>query len=344
MEYDLFQGKGKMMDGRFRLSVAVPLYNEESVLFELLQRLGSVLDLIPGGPHEIVFVDDGSTDLTLTMLQEAVECDPRITVLSLSRNFGHQAALSAALDNVTGDAVILMDGDLQDTPESIPMFLEKLNEGFDVVYAQRIKRKEAWWLRVCYRTFYRLLSSVSEVHLPLDSGDFGLMSRRIVDHLRRMPERNRYLRGLRSWVGYRQIGIAIERDERHSGHTKYTLLRLLKLATDGMFAFSTVPLRAATVLGLFAVGLAGLFALYSLFVKLFLMESPRGFTALTILITSLIGFNLLFIGIVGEYVGRIYEEVKARPHYIIEKIIRGARVQTTPDDRLSDNGTTNADL
>lgn len=343
MEHGLFQGAGNVMGDVFRLSVAIPLYNEESVLPELLQRLNSVLDRIPGGPHEIVFIDDGSTDRTLAVLEQTAMHDPRITVFSLSRNFGHQAALSAALDNVTGDAVILMDGDLQDTPETIPMFLEKFNQGFDVVYAQRIKRKDPWWLRLCYYTYYRLLASISEIHLPLDSGDFGLMSRKVIDQLRWMPERNRYLRGLRSWVGYRQIGIAIEREKRHAGHTKYTSLRLLKLAADGMFAFSTVPLRAAMMLGLFTVSLAGLFALYSLFVKFFL-ASPRGFTALTILITFLIGFNLLFIGIVGEYVGRIYEEVKARPHYIIEKIIRGARVQADSRDQYSAHSTSNADL
>jgi glycosyltransferase involved in cell wall biosynthesis len=344
MEHGLFQGTGKVMDDVFRLSVAIPLYNEESVLPELLQRLSSVLDRVPGGPHEILFVDDGSSDRTLAVLEEAAVRDPRITVISLSRNFGHQAALSAALDNVTGDAVILMDGDLQDTPESILVFLEKFNLGFDVVYAQRIKRKEPWWLRLCYHAFYRLVSSVAEIHLPLDAGDFGLMSRRVIDQLRRMPERNRYLRGLRSWVGYRQIGIAVEREERQSGHTKYTPVRLLKLAADGIFAFSTVPLRAATVLGLLTVSLSGLFALYSLFVKLFLVQSPRGFTALTMLVTFLVGFDLLFIGILGEYVGRIYEEVKARPHYIVEKIIRGARVQADSRDRFSAHSTSNTGL
>jgi dolichol-phosphate mannosyltransferase len=319
------------MSGKFRLSVAIALYNEEPALPELFRRLKSVLDQIPGGPHEMVLVDDGSTDGTLPRLEEAAEGDSRITVVSLSRNFGHQAALSAALDNVTGDAVILMDGDLQDRPEAIPTFVEKFDQGFDVVYAQRIKRKEAWWLRLCYYTFYRLLTSLSETHLPLDSGDFGLMSRRVVDQLRRMPEHQRYLRGLRSWVGYTQTGIPVQRDERHAGRTKYTPLRLLKLAADGLFAFSTVPLRTAMVTGAFAIGLSSLFTLYSLFAKLFLSQSPRGFTALALLITFLGGFNLLFIGIVGEYVGRIYAEVKGRPHYIVAKIIRGARLPESKD-------------
>jgi len=324
MEHDLLQGAGKPVSNTFRLSVAIPLYNEESVLCELLQRLGSVLDQVPGGPHEMVFVDDGSADRTFQMLEEAAVSDARMTLVSLSRNFGHQAALSAALDHVTGDAVILMDGDLQDAPECIPMFIEEFNQGYDVVYAQRINRKEPWWLRLCYYAFYRLLASLSDIRLPLDAGDFGLMSRRVVDHLCQMPEHHRYIRGLRSWVGYRQIGIPIERAKRHSGRTKYSPVRLLGLAFDGIFAFSIVPLRAATILGLAHIGLAGLFAVYSIFAKFFLTQSPRGFTALTILIIFLAGFNLLFLGVIGEYVGRIYLEVKARPHYIIRKVTRGA--------------------
>jgi dolichol-phosphate mannosyltransferase len=318
-----------MMDNRFRLSVAIPLYNEESVLPELLRRLALVLDDIPGGPHEIVFVNDGSEDRTLEMLGQAAARDKRIVVVSLSRNFGHQAALSAALDNVSGDAVVLMDGDLQDAPECIPRFLEKFNLGFDVVYAERIKRKEPWWLRLCYFAFYRLLASLSDINLPLDAGDFGLMSRRAVEQLSRLPERHRYLRGLRSWIGYKQIVIPIEREERHSGSTKYSPMQLLKLASDGLFAFSTVPLRAATVSGLLAVGISIIFSIYGIFIK-FLAQSPRGFTALTILITFLAGFNLLFVGIVGEYVGRIYLEIKARPRYIIDKIIRDSYAKVDP--------------
>lgn len=312
------------MDSKFRLSVAIPLYNEEPVLPELLRRLGAVLDDVSGGPHEIVLVNDGSEDRTLPMLERAALTDKRLVVISLSRNFGHQAALSAALENVTGDAVMLMDGDLQDAPECIPKFLEKFNLGFEVVYAERIKRKEPWWLRLCYYFFYRLLASLSDTHLPLDAGDFGLMSRRVVDQICRMPERHRYLRGLRSWIGYKQIGIPIEREERYAGSTKYSPIRLLKLASDGLFAFSTVPLRTAAFSGLLTVGMSVLFAIYSLVSKLFLSEPPRGFTSLTILITFLAGFNLLFIGIVGEYVGRIYVEVKARPHYIIDRIIYGS--------------------
>jgi dolichol-phosphate mannosyltransferase len=311
------------MSTAFRLSVAVPAYNEETVLPELLRRTRAVLDVIAGGPHELVLVDDGSSDRTLEILEEAAHADPRVTVISFSRNFGHQAALTAALDYVSGDAVVLMDGDLQDSPESIPAFVRRYKEGYDVVYATRAGRKEAWWLRYCYFLFYRLQAALSETRLPLDAGDFGLMSRRVVEQLRRMPEHHRYLRGLRSWVGFRQVGISIERAERQAGESRYSMLKLLKLASDGVFAFSILPLRAATMLGALAILVSGLFAVYSLFAKIFLgpAQAPRGFTALVLLITFLSGVLLFFLGIIGEYVGRIYEEIKARPLYVVKKVV-----------------------
>jgi polyisoprenyl-phosphate glycosyltransferase len=301
----------------FRLSVAIPVHNEESVLPELLGRLGRVLDELPGGPHEMVFVDDGSTDRTYEVLEEATLKDGRMLVLSLSRNFGHQAAITAGLDHVTGDAVVVMDGDLQDTPEVIPEFVEKYQEGFDVVYAKRVRRKEPWILRLCYYAFYRLMASLSDIQLPLDSGDFGLMSRRVIDKLRQMPEHHRYLRGMRTWVGFRQTGIEVERAERHSGRSKYNVMRLLKLAFDGIFAFSIVPIRAAALLGAFVMFLSGVFIVYSIYIRLVLHKSPEGFTALMVAVTFLSGIMLFFLGVIGEYVGRIYEELKARPHYII---------------------------
>jgi polyisoprenyl-phosphate glycosyltransferase len=306
----------------FRLSLAIPVHNEESVLPELMSRVGKVLNAIPGGPHEMVFVDDGSSDRSLELLEEAAQHDPRLVVISFSRNFGHQAAISAAVDHVSGDAVVIMDGDLQDTPESIPLFLEKFHQGFDVVFAQRVKRKEPLWLRACYYVFYRMIAALSDIRLPLDSGDFGLMSRRVVEQIRQMPEHQRYLRGLRTWVGFKQIGIPVERAERFAGHAKYTPLSLLKLASDGIFAFSIVPLRAATVLGMSGITASVLFAIYSVYVKFILKQSPKGFTALTFLITFLSGFILLFLGVIGEYVGRIYEEVKARPNYIVARVVR----------------------
>lgn len=309
--------------GDLKISVAVPLFNEESVLPELLSRTIAVLDEIPGD-HEIVMVDDGSSDRTLAMLEEAAEQDARIVVVALSRNFGHQSAISAALDYVSGDVVVVMDGDLQDTPETIPRFLEKHAEGYDVVYAIRASRQEGPIKRACYKTFYRLLRTLADVDLPLDSGDFALMSRRHVDLLRQSPERQRFLRGLRTWYGFDQIGIPVERDARHSGHTKYSWSSLLRLAFDGIFAFSVVPLRLAMATGLLAVLCSLVYVAYAIYARLFFPESeqaPGGFTALIFTVSFLSGTQLLFAGIIGEYIGRIYEEVKQRPHYVVKRTI-----------------------
>jgi dolichol-phosphate mannosyltransferase len=286
-----------------------------------------------------VFVDDGSDDHTFAILREAARQDGRILVISLSRNFGHQAALRAALDHATGDAVVVMDGDLQDIPEAIPRLLEQYSEGYDVVYAQRIRRKEPWTLRLCYFVFYKMMALLSEEQLPLDAGDFGLMSRRVVDHLRRMPEHHRYLRGLRSWVGFRQIGLPIERGERPSGQSKYGFVRLLKLAADGIFAFSIVPIRAAALIGATVTLLSMLYVAYAVYAKLFLQRSPQGFTALIVTVTFLSGVLLFFLGVIGEYVGRIYEETKARPPYLISRIVGGPKVdngESTTESRRYD--------
>ena len=305
----------------FRLSVAIPIHNEESVLLELLQRLRAVLDRMAGGPHEIVFVDDGSTDRTFDLLAEAAKEDERIVVLSLSRNFGHQAAITAGLDHVSGDAAVVMDGDLQDAPEIIPKFVEKYQQGYDVVYAQRVRRKEPLALRICYFVFCRMMATLSDIRLPLDSGDFGLMSRRVIEEVRKMPEHHRYLRGMRSWVGFRQAGIAVERAERHSGKSKYSIMRLVTLAFDGIFAFSIVPIRAAALFGAFVMFLSSLFAIYSIYIRVFLHKAPQGFTALIVAITFFSGVLLFFLGVIGEYVGRIYEEIKARPQYIVSRTV-----------------------
>ncbi len=319
-----------MMTG-MRLSVAIPIHNEESVLPELLRRVRTVLDGLDGGPHEIVFVDDGSTDKTYEILRDAALQDSRITVFSLSRNFGHQTAITAALDHVTGDAAVVMDGDLQDAPEAIIQMVDRYRQGYDVVYAQRVRRKEPWVLRLSYFVFYRMMARLSDIELPLDSGDFGLISRRVIDQLRSMPEHHRYLRGMRSWVGFRQTGIAVERAERHSGKSKYSLLGLLKLATDGLFSFSIVPIRAAALLGACVMFFSMLYVFYSVYVKIFLHISPQGFTALIVAITFLSGVVLFFLGIIGEYIGRIYEETKERPQYVIDQIAGGLKNATHRD-------------
>jgi glycosyltransferase involved in cell wall biosynthesis len=305
-----------------RVSVAIPVFNEEQSLPELLERVTRVLDRTPGGPHEVIVVDDGSTDRTFEILTAALERDRRLVAIALSRNFGHQLALTAALDHVSGDLVVVMDGDLQDSPEAIETLLAKQREGYDVVYARRIKRKEGWFLRAGYSLFYRVATRLSATPLPVDAGDFAVLTRRVVDRLKDAPEQQRYLRGLRAWVGFRQTGIPIERAERRKGRSKYDFFRLLGLAVDGVLAFSVAPLRGATVLGLLAVGVSLLFALYAVYVKLTGGSTPQGFTALIVAMTFLAGVELIVLGIVGEYVGRVYEEVKRRPHYIIDRIER----------------------
>lgn len=306
-----------------RASVAIAVHNEEAVLPELVRRLTAVLDGLGGGPHEVVFVDDGSNDRTFDLINEAAANDPRIVGVRLSRNFGHQAALTAALETVAGDVVIAMDGDLQDRPEEIPRFVAEYEKGYDVVYAQRVNRKESLPYRAAYFAFYRLMRRLSDVKVPLDSGDFALLSRRVVDQINLLPERHRYIRGLRSWVGFPQTGIPVERDPRAGGEPSYTLRKLFRLAFDGVFAFSIAPLRAAWVFGACVSALASLYALYAVFQRLFLDTSPEGFTALIVAITFFAGIQLLFLGLIGEYLGRVYDEAKGRPHFVVTEVVRG---------------------
>jgi glycosyltransferase involved in cell wall biosynthesis len=325
MEHGLLQGKAQVPLTPSRISVAIPLHDEEVVFPELLGRVGAVLDSLPGGPHEIVFVDDGSVDRTFELMSEAAAGDPRVVGVRLSRNFGHQAALTAALETATGDVVVVMDGDLQDRPEEIPRLLAEYERGYDVVYAQRVERKEAPALRASYFVFYRLMNRLSEIKVPVDSGDFALLSRRVVDQINLLPERHRYLRGLRTWVGFRQIGIPVERDVRAGGEPSYTMGKLFRLAFDGVFAFSVTPLRVAWLLGACATAAASLYATYVVFERLFLGESPKGFTALIVAITFFSGVQLLSLGLIGEYLGRVYDEAKARPHFVVTEVVRGDR-------------------
>jgi dolichol-phosphate mannosyltransferase len=304
-----------------RVTIAIPIHNEEEVIPALLQRVGAVLDATPGGPHELLLVDDGSRDRSLPLLEEAARQDPRITVVVLSRNFGHQAALTAAFDHARGDVMLLMDGDLQDPPEALPALLARLDEGYDVVYVRRTRRKEPVWLRASYHVAYRIIASLSKIALPADAGDFAVLSRRAIEAVRDLPERQRYLRGLRSWVGFRQTGLEVERAARAGGVSKYSLRRLVGLALDGAFAFSTAPLRFIGVAG--GITLLGsiAFSLFAIYAKLVLGRSPQGFTALTVLGTLVGGMILLSLWIIGEYVGRIYEEVKRRPVYLVDRIV-----------------------
>ena len=304
------------------LSVAIPVYNESAVLPALLERLRSVLDGLRDVAVQVVLVDDGSTDDTRHRLEEIVASDPRFEAIILSRNFGHQAALTAALDHVTGEATVVMDADLQDDPAHIPDLIAKYEQGYDVGYAVRSNRQEPLALRFAYWGFYRLMNKLSRVAIPTDAGDFGLMSNRVVQAVRMSPERQRYLRGLRAWVGFKQCGLDVERPARHAGTSKYSTIKLLQLAMDGIFAFSLVPLRLATLLGGLAVAVATVWALVVVYAKFALDRSPQGFSSVIITIVFLSGTNLFFLGVIGEYVGRTYEESKGRPQYLVDQILR----------------------
>ena len=307
-----------------RLSIGIPVYNEQQVIPELLMRLTKVLDSLPGGPHEVVFVDDGSTDGSRELLTAAARRDTRLRLLVLSRNFGHQAALGAALDHATGDAVVLMDADLQDEPEIIPDFLRHHQAGADVVYARRASRQEGRLLRMAYGVFYLIIASLSEVHLPKDAGDFALLGQPVIAALRQLPEQQRYLRGLRAWVGFTQVGIDVQRPARFAGKPKYTAWKLIKLALDGICSFSVAPLRAAAVAGLVAIAGAAAFAMYAVYIRLATGAAPEGFTASIVVMTALAGVQLFFLGIMGEYLGRVYGESKRRPSYVIARIVESS--------------------
>lgn len=309
------------------LSLVIPCYNEADVLPLLRERLTQTLEKLDTA-WEVVLVDDGSRDNTFALLTAMHQQDPRYKALALSRNFGHQAAISAGLTHATGEAVAIMDADLQDPPEILAACLEKLREGFDVVYAVRRKRKENFLKRSAYALFYRLLKLVAEVEIPLDSGDFCVMSRRFADVLRQMPERNVFLRGLRAWSGFRQTGLEYERSARAAGRTKYPFTKLLKLAMDGVFAFSTVPLRLATYLGFATVGLslcAGLFIVgWRLAGFRFMGHTAQelpGWAAVVGLALFFGGIQLVLLGIMGEYLGRIYTEVKQRPRWVVRETL-----------------------
>jgi dolichol-phosphate mannosyltransferase len=305
------------------LSIIVPCYNEEAVLPQLFPRLSAVLDRCTPD-YEIVCVDDGSKDSTWQLLQKQHQADPRWRVVSFARNFGHQAAVSAGLWYCTGNAIVIIDADLQDPPEEICRMLDKWREGYQVVYAVRVKRADPVLKQFLAWSFYRVFSSLSSFPVSHDAGDFCLLDRSVVDVLNTLPERHRYLRGLRSWCGFRQTAIEFERHQRAAGTPKYTSLKSLRLALDGIFSFSTVPLRLATFLGFIVSSLAFLGVIFYFIEKLFARQFDAiglgplpGFPTVIISILFLGGVQLICIGIVGEYIGRVYEEVKARPYWIV---------------------------
>lgn len=301
-------------------SIVIPIYNEEENLSELYSRLTAVMFSLQE-PYEVILVDDGSRDNSLNIMREMHQRDERINIISLSRNFGHQIAISAGIEHASGKAVIVMDGDLQDPPEVLPQFIQKWKEGWDVVYAVRRKRKENLFKRTAYAIFYRLLKKISSIDIPLDSGDFSIMDRKIVDILKSIPERTRFVRGIRTWIGFKQMGLEYERDKRFAGEAKYNFKKLVKLALDGLISFSYVPLKLAVSFGFVISGVSFLGAIATLFQRLFTDTTVPGYATTVISILFLGGIQLITIGILGEYIGRIYDEVKQRPLYIIQEII-----------------------
>jgi len=306
-------------DEPIAISFVVPLFNEEEVFPQLRERIIGVLDKFTV-TAEVLLVDDGSVDQTGRMIDDAAAGDHRFVGVHLSRNFGHQAAISAGMNLSRGDVVVLMDGDLQDPPEVVLDMYSKIEQGYDVVYAVRESRKESVLYRAAYRLFYRLLRASSQLPIPVDSGDFSMMRRTVVDEINRMPERHRFVRGLRSFVGFRQVGIACERSARHAGRPKYTIPKLIGLAADGIFTFSELPLRLASLLGFTIAFLSSIYMIYLVIWRITSDESLPGFATIAVAMFFLASIQLICLGIVGEYIARIHNEVKGRPAYIVEKV------------------------
>jgi len=301
-------------------SVVIPVFNEEENLELLHRRLSKVLENLCED-YEIIFVDDGSTDKSLEIMRKLRKTNGRVKIISFSRNFGHQIAITAGIDYASGRAVIVMDADLQDPPEVIPRLVEKWREGYDTVYAIRESRKDPILKRTIAFIFYRLFKRMSDVDIPVDAGDFRLMSRRVVDILKIMPERNRYLRGLASWVGFSQAKIRYTRDERYAGKRKYTLWQSAKLALDGITSFSHFPLRLVIHLGL-VVSLVGFLYTTKIIIDTLLFgRTVPGWTTLMAAVLFLGGVQLIVVGVIGAYIGRIYVEVQQRPLYLIKQKI-----------------------
>lgn len=305
-----------------KYSVIFPVYNEEDNIRELYTRATQVLKKLTS-PYELLFVNDGSTDKTPLILQDLSEKDKAVKIVNFSRNFGHQNAVTAGLKYASGEAVAILDADMQDPPEVLPKFFAKLEEGYDVVYAIREKRKEGPIKRMAYSAFYRLLKKIAEIDIPLDSGDFCVMKKRVVEAVNRLPERNRFIRGLRSWVGFRQTGLAYERSQRKAGVSKYTLGKMFKLAFDGIFSFSYFPLQLMFSVGTISLLLSILGIVLAVYFKFFTpyYKHVPGFATTIILVMFVGGLQLFTLGLMGEYLRRVYDEIKNRPSFIVESTV-----------------------
>ena len=304
------------------ISIIVPLYNEEAVFGQLIQRLTSVINNTRFC-CEVLLINDGSTDKTAVLVEEICKSDTRFFGILLSRNHGHQLAVSAGLANARGNqGVMIIDGDLQDPPELVNDFYDFLMDGYDVIYAIRKNRKENFLKKLAYNSYYRLQKKISNFNIPIDSGDFSMLSRRVVDTMNNMPEQSRYLRGMRAWVGFKQIGYEYNRDERQAGETKYSWSKLFELAFNGIFNFSDFPVKFITRLGFLTVMFSLLYFVYNVYRKIFYNDVPQGFTATILAIILFSGVQLISLGLIGEYVLRIYNQVRNRPLFVIDKIIQ----------------------
>lgn len=301
-----------------KVSIIIPVFNSSEIQRELHKRLVAVLnDHYPD--YEIILVNDGSQDDSGQVIRGICLKDKRVRLIDFSRNFGHQAAISAGLERAKGDIIVIMDDDLQDPPEVLPLFFDKLREGYDVAYGIRKKRKESVFKRASFFLFYRLLGFLSKNEIPYDSGDFCVMKKSIVDVINRFHESNRFLRGIRSWMGFKQIGIEYERDSRFAGESTYNFRKYFRFAFDAIFSFSYLPLRISTLLGTIVACLSFIYGFFIILRKLFgYIEHVPGFTSLFVITTFLGGVILISIGAIGEYITRIYDEVKKRPNYIIQ--------------------------
>ncbi len=303
------------------ISIVVPLYNEEEVIGESYNRLTTVMQSIEED-YELIFINDGSRDRTAFLAAEIAEKDKHVRLVCFSRNFGHQIAITAGMDYARGDAVVIIDADLQDPPEVIPQMVEKWKEGYHVVYGKRTKRHgETIFKKVTAKVFYRFLQRMTQVDIPTDTGDFRLIDRKVCDTMKRLGERNRYVRGLVSWVGYKQYALEYVRDERFAGETKYPLKKMLRLAMDGIASFSYKPLKLATLVGFMLSGLSFLYLLFVLIQKLCGFPTVAGWASILAVQLFFNGVVLIILGIMGSYIGRIYEECKERPLYIVQEEI-----------------------
>ena len=304
------------------ISIVVPMYYEEGVAGECYRRLKEVMD-VAGEKYEFIFVNDGSTDKTLEIITHLSMSDSKVKVLNLSRNFGHQNAVTAGLDYATGSAVVIIDADLQDPPELIPDLIAKWRAGNDVVYAKRMQRKgETFFKLVTAKYFYRFLNMMTDIEIPKDTGDFRLIDRKVVEIFKKMPERNRFIRGMIAWVGFKQSYVEYNRDERFAGETKYPLKKMIKFALDGVFSFSSRPLKLINSLGLISVVISVVIVLYSVIARLFGIGNIQlGWASIMVTIAFFSGMQLIALGIIGAYIARIYDESKDRPIYVISETL-----------------------